>query len=362
MPSSGVPSLDEILGGKGYPERSSILVIGPPGISKEEFGYWFVQSGLLEGDSCLYVTRQSKREVEQDERTFQTTTSSGSLVWFAREGGQIKLDINDLTGVLDQIRDLLGQSGNHRIRIVTDILSPVLMLNPPDASYRFANQLIEEVKGHDAMLLATLEEGMHPPQTQVAMQQLFDGFVELSLYKAGLKILPLLRVGKMRGTNPDQEYYTFSFTRTGIQLKRAFLGDDVQLKTGVSQAEAGISGDTISSPIFAGTETRVVFEFLMRSFIDDYMAVKSAIEQSGWRTRMIISKATGVTKSSFYGEAGKFGPIMKELLSSGLVETRFFPGQRGRGGEVIKLRIAYEKEFVKRLADEAGRNAGGSRW
>jgi len=361
LPSSGVPTLDKILGGNGYPERSSILLIGPPGISKEEFGYWFAQSGLLEGDSCLYVTRLSKHEVEQDERTFQTTTSSGSLVWFAREGSQIKLDINDLTGVLDQIRELLGQSGNHRIRIVMDILSPVLMLNPPDASYRFANQLIEEVKGHDAMLLATLEEGMHPPQTQVAMQQLFDGFVELSLYKAGLKILPLLRVGKMRGTNTDQEYYTFSFTRTGIQLKRAFLGDDLQLKTDVPQAEAGTSGGgTISGLILAGTDARKVFDFLVKSFIDDYMAVRLAIEQSGWRTRMIISKATGVARSSFYGEEGRFGPIMKELLSSGLVETRFFLGQRGRGGEVIKLRIAYEKEFVKRLAAEASRNAGGS--
>jgi len=359
LPSSGVPTLDGILGGKGYPERSAILIIGPPGINKEDFGYWFAKSGLLDGDSCLYLTRLSKREVEEDEGAFETTTSSGSLVWLAREGGEIKLDINDLSSLLDQVRGLLGRSGSRRVRIIADILSSVLMLNSPETAYRFVDRLIVEVKAHDAVLLATMEEGMHPIQIQVAMQQLFDGFIELSLYKAGLKILPLLRVGKMKGANPDQEYYTFSFARTGIQLKRAFLGDDVQLGPYVPAAEVSAHLEPARGPILTGPDAKVVFDFLVKSFIADYAASKLAIEQSGWRTRVTISKATGVPRASFYGEGGRFGPIMKELLSSGLVETRFFPGQRGRGGEVIKVRIAYEKELVKRLVDNSSRDAGG---
>jgi len=65
MVSTGLKELDKLLG-SGYPDRSSILVVGPLGIGKEAVGYWFAQSGLLRGDACIYVTRLSVSEVLQD--------------------------------------------------------------------------------------------------------------------------------------------------------------------------------------------------------------------------------------------------------------------------------------------------------
>ncbi len=59
---------------------------------------------------------------------------------------------------------------------------------------------------------------MHPPNVLAAMQQLFDGVVELRLYEEGLRILPLLRIRKMRGVPPQPGYYNFSFTKTGMEL------------------------------------------------------------------------------------------------------------------------------------------------
>jgi len=60
--SSGVAALDPLLD-DGYPEKSTILVVEPPGIGKEALGYWFTHSGLIQGDLCLYVTRLSVKEV-----------------------------------------------------------------------------------------------------------------------------------------------------------------------------------------------------------------------------------------------------------------------------------------------------------
>jgi hypothetical protein len=34
------------------------------------------------------------------------------------------------------------------------------------------------------------------------------------------------------------------------------------------------------------------------------------------------------------------------------VEARTFSGQRGRGGDVVKVRVAYDKEPVKKFVDE----------
>jgi circadian clock protein KaiC len=215
--SSGVAALDPLLG-DGYPDKSTILVVGPPGIGKEALGYWFTHSGLVQGDFCLYVTRLSVKEVLQDEKGFGVDTQQKVPLWFASEGGQIKYDVNDLASFSFNIKDILKKNAGRRIRVVIDALSSLLMLNEPETIYKFLTQLLAEVKQYDAVLLATLEEGMHQPQVLAAMQQLFDGVVEMRLYEEGLRVLPLLRVRKMRGSPPQPGYFNFSLTRNGMEV------------------------------------------------------------------------------------------------------------------------------------------------
>jgi circadian clock protein KaiC len=215
--SSGIPALDRLLA-DGYPDKSTILVVGPPGIGKEALGYWFTHSGLIQGDFCLYVTRLSVKEVVQDEKGFGVDTQQKVPLWCASDGGQLKYDVNDLAGLSYSIKETLKQNIGRRVRIVIDAISSLLMLNQPETIYRFLTQLFADVKQYDAVLLATLEEGMHQPQVLAAMQQLFDGVLELRLYEEGLRVLPLLRVRKMRGVPPQPGYFNFAFTRTGMEV------------------------------------------------------------------------------------------------------------------------------------------------
>jgi len=219
LASTGLNSLDQLLGNYGYPDRSTILIVGPPGIGKEALGYWFTHSGLVQNDFCLYTTRLSTREVLQDVKAFNVDFSQRVPFWFASGGGQIKFDVNDLAGLSYNIKDILKKNSDRRIRVVTDVLSSLLMLNQPDAIYKFLTQLFTDVKQYDSVVLATLEEGMHPPNVLAAMQQLFDGVVELRLYEEGLRVLPLLRIRKMRGVPPQPGYYNFSFSKTGMEVK-----------------------------------------------------------------------------------------------------------------------------------------------
>jgi hypothetical protein len=69
--------------------------------------------------------------------------------------------------------------------------------------YRGLTQLFAAVKQYVAALLATLEEGMHHQEVITAMQQLFDGAVELRFYEEMLRVLSLLRVRKIRGVPPS---------------------------------------------------------------------------------------------------------------------------------------------------------------
>jgi len=153
--SSGVPALDPLLG-DGYPDRSTILVVGPPGIGKEALGYWFTHSGLIQGDFCLDVTRLSVKEVIQDQKGFGIDTREKVPLWFASDGGQIRYDVNDLAGLSHNIKEVLRQNSGRRVRIVIDAVSSILMLNQPETVYRYLAQLFADVKQYDAVLLATL--------------------------------------------------------------------------------------------------------------------------------------------------------------------------------------------------------------
>ena len=218
MASSGVPALDQILGSDGYPDKSAVLVVGPPGIGKEALGYWFTQTGLVQGDFCLYVTRLSVREVLQDVKGFGIDMQQKVPLWLSSDGGQIRYDVNDLPGLSFKIKEVLKQNAGRRIRIVIDVLSSLLMLNQPETIYKFLDQLLVDAKQYDVVLLVTLEEGMHKTEVLAAMQQLFDGVVELRLYEEGLKVIPLLRIRKMRGVPPQPGYYNFAFSKNGMVL------------------------------------------------------------------------------------------------------------------------------------------------
>ena len=218
LASSGFTTLDKLIGHDGYPDRSAVVSIGPPGIGKEALGYKFTYAGLAENDFCVYATTLSVRDVLQDMQAFGIDASHRVPLWFAGAEGQIQYNVSDLAGISFNIKELLKKNENKRTRIVVDSFSPLLMLNPPESIYKFLSQLIAEVKNHDAVLFGTLEEGMHPPQVVAAMQLLFDGVIELRFFEEGFRLLPLMRIKKMRGAPPEAGYYQFSISQSGMEI------------------------------------------------------------------------------------------------------------------------------------------------
>jgi len=221
MVSTGITELDKLLSGAGYPNKSTILVVGPVGIGKEALGYWFTYAGSKTNDFCLYITNLSVDEVLEDQKGFGIADGHADTpLWMAPEGGQLRCDLNDLAGLSSTVKKLLRDNGGKQVRIVTDVLSPLLMLYPPDTVYRFLSQLFTDLKQFEAVFLATLEDEMHQPQTVAAMEQKFDGVIELKLYEKGMKVIPLFRLRKMRGLPPHPDYFRFSFVNGEMEIRQ----------------------------------------------------------------------------------------------------------------------------------------------
>ena len=197
MVSTGVPPLDRLLGGDGYLDRSAILLVGPTGKGKERVLYRFVRP-TASGDCSVYVTRSQVQEVVRDARANGTELGEG-VVWVAGGGGQLSCDVENLAGLSYSLKDLLKKNAGREVRIVFDVLSSVLMRNPPDGVYKFLDQLIAEAKQHHSVLVATIEEEMFPPQVVASMEQLFDGVMSVGFQVRGGRALPVLEVRKMKG-------------------------------------------------------------------------------------------------------------------------------------------------------------------
>jgi tetratricopeptide (TPR) repeat protein len=102
---------------------------------------------------------------------------------------------------------------------------------------------------------------------------------------------------------------------------------------------------------FANGHAQKAFDYLVNAFVEDYMRRRIVLEKAGWRSLMNIVRGGKLPKSAMYGFRSRKGRALIELERRGIVEARFFPGERGRGGNILKLRVSYGKEIIKRQID-----------
>jgi tetratricopeptide (TPR) repeat protein len=120
----------------------------------------------------------------------------------------------------------------------------------------------------------------------------------------------------------------------------------------VQLGSIGDKFEDISKPIqgkfaFESVAGEKTFNFLVSAFEEDYTRRRLPEEKSGWRTLMEVVRKGHVSKYSMYGQSGRNGAAILELKNFSLVESRFFLGERGRSGQVLKIRINYQNENVR---------------
>ena len=106
---------------------------------------------------------------------------------------------------------------------------------------------------------------------------------------------------------------------------------------------------------FESERSKIIFHQLASDFLRDYMSLNFMEEKSGWRSIPEIARETGIPLSSLYSKVSPKAPPFRELWKRGLVEIKLSPGERGRGGEVTKIRIAYGKSPIRSYVDHLAR-------
>ncbi|MBN1784344.1 MAG: hypothetical protein JW815_01210 [Candidatus Bathyarchaeota archaeon] len=164
-----------------------------------------------------------------------------------------------------------------------------------------------------------------------------------------------LAYGELSFTNLLQEPFVHNFSCWGMTLRSKLEKKEDILTKGRAELPQELALESIEQDLsfeFKSVAAQKTFSYIVNAFIKDYMQKRLVLEKSGWRTRVDIVKHANVAKSSLYNGNGGIGSAISELSRRGLVEIRVFPGARGRGGRITKLRLAYEKEILKRYVDK----------
>jgi len=74
--STGIQDLDHILEDKGYPDRSAILLISPPGAGIAPLAYLFLKSGLTSDDTVICITFKPINDLLSDMAVFGVNKDS----------------------------------------------------------------------------------------------------------------------------------------------------------------------------------------------------------------------------------------------------------------------------------------------
>jgi adenylate cyclase len=91
---------------------------------------------------------------------------------------------------------------------------------------------------------------------------------------------------------------------------------------------------------FKNPKSHRLFDFLKEAYVQDDEVLRIPLERCGWRSLVQIAEGTGSPPNTLYGKKpGRIGADLQDLLTDGQIEMRYFAGERGRGGEVMKFRI-----------------------
>ena len=250
---SGVPGLDEILGG-GFPEFSFNIIAGAPGCGKTTLAHQFTFSNATEERPALYFTVLGEPALKmlryQQQYSFFDGAKLNKAVRFVNLSREL---INrGLPGVLAEITKQM-QATNASI-VVVDSFRTVLRREPHGGREVEVQTFVQEL----ALLLTSWEATTfligEYSEAELADNPVFtvsDGLFWLYQQVERNSVVRKLQVMKLRGQMSVPGMHTFRITEAGLQAfsrtsglagKKKKSSERKRLSTGIAQLDEMMGG------------------------------------------------------------------------------------------------------------------------
>ena len=221
--SSGIPALDEMLGGRGFYRGSTVLLTGSPGTGKTSMAGHFLDAACRRGEQCLFFAFE-----ESPEQIVRNLKSIGLDlgVWVRKGLLHIESARPSTFGLEMHLVRMHASMERYRPRVVA--VDPVTSL-VPGGSERDVNTLVlrivDFIKGQGATAFFTaLVEGASEQMTSVSISSLVDTWLLVRNIEVSGERNRVLFVLKSRGMAHSNQVREFLLTNRGVQLRDVYLG------------------------------------------------------------------------------------------------------------------------------------------
>jgi circadian clock protein KaiC len=218
--STGVPGVDDILGG-GYLPNSATLVRGPPGSGKSIFTLHFLAAGLTAGETGLYINlgepetyiRDTAQDFGFDIDALNFLNLSPSGEQFQNEGTYTLFESGEVEtpSLVESIRTKVQELAPNRV--VVDPVTEFRYLTPDQ--HQFRSQilgLVNFLKNQDATVLLTSQAADSMPDDD--LQFLVDAVINVTTDPSRRTI----HVSKFRGSSARTGHHTLQITDDGMHV------------------------------------------------------------------------------------------------------------------------------------------------
>jgi circadian clock protein KaiC len=232
--SSGIPTLDNMLGGKGYFRGSSILVSGTAGIGKSSVAAHFAQAACQRGEHCCYFAmEESAAQIIRNKRSIgidlEPWINSGLLkIHTARPSVYgLEMHLATMQKLIDKFKPQV---------VVLDPITNLISVGSIVEVRSMLTRLIDwlKVKQITSLYTSLTATGSENEQSEVGISSLMDTWLLLCDIELNGERNRGLYVIKSRGMAHSNQIREFLLTDQGVELIDVYLGTEGVL-TGTSR-------------------------------------------------------------------------------------------------------------------------------
>lgn len=224
--TSGIPDLDKMLEGKGYYKGSSILISGMAGSGKSTTSAHFADAMCASGERCIYFAMEESpaqimRNMKSIGLDLKKWVDKGLLKFSARRPNLYGLETH-LAAMHREVREFNPSA------VVVDPMSALVSAGITSDVHSMILRLVDFLKARGVTALFTNLGGGQAEQVTTEMQisSLMDTWLLLYNRESNGEHNRQLYLLKARGMAHSNQVREFIMSKTGIQLREAYIGPE----------------------------------------------------------------------------------------------------------------------------------------
>ena len=221
--STGIPSLDEMLGGKGFYRGSSILVSGSAGTGKSSIAAYFANAVCRRKEKCIYFafeesSKQISRNMKSIGLNLEPYIKNGLLQFHSSRPSLYGLE-RHLAGIYKLVKAV--KPGTVILDPITNLVS-VGLINEVNSMLL---RLIDFLQNEGITVMLTALTGVLDERMDEGVSSLVDTWISVRDIEANGERNRAMYVMKSRGMKHSNKVREFVISDKGLNLIEAYRGD-----------------------------------------------------------------------------------------------------------------------------------------